>query len=143
MTSIDDKTFYRDNREKEALIFPCKVNEKVKKFNLVRTQTIGYIDRAVGQECDSYDMELVRYYNKPERGTLKPIPTATGETKRADPRTRHIGTTKGVWQSNSFSLNPLNKFKPMLAREKTPRGTLRAITLDRNFSKEKWLYNKS
>ena len=25
----------------------------------------------------------------------------------------------------------------------TPRGTLRAITLDRNFSKEKWLYNKN
>ena len=24
----------------------------------------------------------------------------------------------------------------------TPRGTLRAITLDRNYSKEKWLYNK-
>ena len=30
----------------------------------------------------------------------------------------------------------------MLGRENTPRGTTRAITLDRNFSKEKWLYNK-
>ena len=30
----------------------------------------------------------------------------------------------------------------MLGRQMTPRGTLRAITLDRIFSKEKWLYNK-
>ena len=143
VTSIDDRTDYRDGREIEALIFPSKVNEKSKKFNLVRTQTTGFIDRAVGQECDAYDYELVKYYNNPERGTLKPIRTASGATMKADPTTKHIGTTKGVWRSNSFSLNPLNKFKPMLARELTPRGALRATTLERNFAREKWLYNKS
>ena len=143
VTSVDDRTDYRDGREIQALIFPNKVNEKTKKFNLVRAQTTGFIDRAVGQEYDSYDYELVKYYNNHERGTLKPIMTASGATMKADPTTKHIGTTKGVWRSNSFSLNSLNKFKPMLARELTPRGTLRAITLEKNFAREKWLYNKS
>ena len=54
----------------------------------------------------------------------------------------HIGNTKGVWQSNTYALNYLDQTKPLLGRELTPRGTLRAITLDRNYSKEKWLYNK-
>ena len=85
---------------------------------------------------------MVRYYNNPDRGTLKPIKTPTGETMRQDPTTKHIGTSKGVWRSNSFSLNSINKFKPMLSRDPTPRGTLRQISLDRNYSREKWLYNK-
>ena len=42
VTSIDDRTDYRDGREIEALIFPNKVNEKTKKFNLVRAQTTGW-----------------------------------------------------------------------------------------------------
>lgn len=37
----------------------------------------------------------------------------------------------------------ISETKPMMGRLMTPRGTLRAITLDKNFSKEKWLYNKN
>ena len=73
---------------------------------------------------------------------MKPIKTSSGETIKQDSTLKHIGNTKGVWQSNTYSPNYFNRTRPMLGREKTPRGTIRAITLDRNFSKEKWLYNK-
>ena len=53
-----------------------------------------------------------------------------------------IPNTKGIWQSNSYTPNYFKKTKPLLGRENTPRGTLRLISLDRNYSKEKWLYNK-
>jgi len=46
------------------------------------------------------------------------------------------------WTPNSFSPEFLSQTKPLLDRSNTPRGCLRQITLDRNFSKEKWLYNK-
>jgi len=36
----------------------------------------------------------------------------------------------------------IQETKPLLDRSNTPRGALRAITLERNFSAEKWLYNK-
>ena len=38
--------------------------------------------------------------------------------------------------------NLLRNEKPLLDRTHTPRGALRAITLERNFAHEKWLYNK-
>ena len=85
---------------------------------------------------------MIRYFNNPDRGALKPIKTPNGETMRQDPTTKHIGTSRGVWRSNSFAPNSINKFKPMLSRDPTPRGTLRQISLDRNYSREKWLYNK-
>lgn len=56
--------------------------------------------------------------------------------------TMHIPGTKGVWQSNSHFPNLLNNTKPLLDRTHTPRGAARAITLERNFSPAKWLYNK-
>ena len=56
--------------------------------------------------------------------------------------TMHIPGTNGVWKPNDFFPNLLYNTKPLLDRTHTPRGALRAITLDRNFTKEKWLYNK-
>ena len=53
-----------------------------------------------------------------------------------------IAGTNGVWQPNNFSLKVISPTKPLLDRTHTPRGALRAITLERNFAREKWLYNK-
>ena len=86
---------------------------------------------------------MQKYYNNPNRGTLKPIKSPSGETIKRDPTMMQIPNTKGIWQSNSYTPNIFNKSKPLLGREHTPRGTLRLISLDRNYSKEKWLYNKS
>ena len=54
----------------------------------------------------------------------------------------HIEGTKGIWQPNGFFPSLLSPTKPLLDRTNTPRGALRAITIDRTFTKEKWLYNK-
>ena len=56
--------------------------------------------------------------------------------------TMHIPGTNGTWKPNSFHMNLLSTTKPLLDRTHTPRGALRAITLERNFAREKWLYNK-
>ena len=74
---------------------------------------------------------------------MKPTKNANGETIKRDPTSTHIGDSKGVWKSNSFTPALLAPHKPALACELTPRAAKRAITLDRNFSKEKWLYNKN
>ena len=47
------------------------------------------------------------------------------------------------WIPNNYIPNLLYNTKPLFDRSNTPRGALRAITLDKNFSKEKWLYNKN
>ena len=119
---LDNETKFRDDREIQALIYPTKATEKGIKFNLVRTQNVGYISKPIGQEFDTYDPLLQKFYNSKERGTLKPIKTATGETIKQDPTITHIGSSKGVWQSNSFTPALLAPHKPMLARELTPRG---------------------
>ena len=85
---------------------------------------------------------MVKYMNSRERGSLKPI-KKNGETIKQDPAKTHIGNTKGIWRSNSFMPDILSVVPPLNDRSNTPRGALRAITLDRNFSKEKWLYNKN
>ena len=56
--------------------------------------------------------------------------------------TMHMPGTNGVFRPNGFFPNLLQNTQPLLDRTHTPRGALRAVTLDRNFSKEKWLYNK-
>jgi len=140
--NLDDGVAYMSHREKEALMFPDKVKEK-KKFNLVDTKMTGYIGKPVGQEMDTYDQTMLKYIKSRERGAIKPIVQANGDSIKQDPATRHIGDSKGVWQANSFTLKQLDTTtKLSVGRQLTPRGTLRAITIDRNFSKQKWLYNK-
>jgi len=77
-----------------------------------------------------------------ERGVPRPIsdPNNKGATIKVAAET--IPGTKGFWLHNDFFPNLLNNTKPLLDRTHTPRGALRAITIDRNFSREKWLYNK-
>jgi len=51
------------------------------------------------------------------------------------------------WAPNNFATklieNLYTETPRLLDRSNTPRGAARAITLDRNFSNKKWLYNKS
>jgi len=70
------------------------------------------------------------------------VPDGEGGTMKVAAETMHIPGTKGVWGPNEFFPNLLANTKPLLDRTHTPRGALRAITIDRNFAREKWLYNK-
>jgi len=58
---LDADVKFLDHRQREALIFPNKVSEKEKKFNLVDTAKIGYIGKMVGQETDTYDEVMMKY----------------------------------------------------------------------------------
>ena len=96
----------------------------------------------MGQEFDTYDEELRRYMTKNERGMVRPAKNKEGKSIRVLASTMHLPGTNGVWRPNSYFPKLLSNTKPLLDRTNTPRGTLRAITLERNFAKEKWLYNK-
>ena len=133
---------YKDDREKIKLIAPDRATETSKKFNLVSTQKLGYIGKPVGQEFDTYDEELKRFMTRNERGMQRPIKDEEGKSIRVASSTMHLPGTNGVWKSNNHWPKLLNNTKPLLDRTHTPRGALRAITLERNFAREKWLYNK-
>lgn len=64
VTSIDKSVGYLDDRDKTALIAPDRAKERKSKFALVTTQNLGYIDRPVGQEMDTYDEEMKKYMTK-------------------------------------------------------------------------------
>ena len=143
VTSIDKGVVYSDDREKLKLICPDRTLDTRLKFNLVSTQNLGQIQRAVGQEMDTYDEELKKYMTKHERGLIRPVKDKEmGVSIKVQPETMQIDGTKGVWTPNDFFPKLLNNEKPLLDRTHTPRGALRAITLERNFAPEKWLYNK-
>lgn len=91
---------------------------------------------------DTYDDVMKRYMEKQDRGLIRPVKDGNGDTMKVAASTMHIPGTNGVWKPNDFFPNLLSTTKPLLDRTHTPRGALRAITLDRNFAKEKWLYNK-
>ena len=69
---IDKGHKYMDDREKVALIYPDKIKEKEKKFNLVDTAKLGYVGKMVGQETDTYDEIMLKYMRNSDRGTFKP-----------------------------------------------------------------------
>ena len=64
ITSVDKSVPYKDDREKTALIMPDRVRERTHKFNLVSTSKLGYMDRPVGQEFDTYDEVMKHWMNK-------------------------------------------------------------------------------
>ena len=123
-----------DDRQKVRLIQPDRLQEKSKKFNLVSTQNTGYIGKPVGQEFDTYDEVMKKYMRKLERGQIRPQKDANGNSVKVDPTTTHMPGTNGIWRSNNYHMKLLQDTKPLLDRTHTPRGALRAITLDRNFS---------
>ena len=60
---------------------------------------------------------MLKYIKSRERGALKPVVQANGETIRLDPATAHIGDSKGIWKANSFTLKQLDTTtKPMIGR---------------------------
>lgn len=142
VTSIDKSVVYKDDRDKVALIAPDRARERKTKFNLVTTQSLGYIDRPVGQEKDTYDEVMKSYMTKNDRGQIRPVKDSFGNSMKVAAQTMQIPGTNGTWKPNDFMPNLLYPTKPLLDRTHTPRGALRAITLERNFAKEKWLYNK-
>ena len=85
---------------------------------------------------------MKKYMRKNERGLIRPVKDRNGNTVNVQASTMHMPGTGGVWRSNNYHLNLLSDVKPLLDRTHTPRGALRAITLERNYAHEKWLYNK-
>ena len=86
---------------------------------------------------------MKRYMFKNERGLQRPtIDKETGKSMRIAAETMHLPGTNGVWRPNDFYGKIITDTKPLLDRTHTPRGALRAITLERNFVPDKWLYNK-
>lgn len=142
VTSIDKDVKYSDDRDKVRLIQPDRIKDNTKKFDLVSTQKLGYIGKPVGQEFDTYDEVMKHYMRKQERGMIRPKKDGSGQTIAIAASTAHLPGTKGVWTPNGFFPNLLSTTKPLLDRTHTPRGAKRAITLERNFAREKWLYNK-
>jgi len=142
VTSVDKSVKYKDDRDKLKLICPDRTMNIKDKFNLVSTQNTGLIGRPVGQELDTYDEKMLWFMTKHERGLIRPIKDEEGQTLKVAAETMHLPGTKGVWTPNSFYGKVITNTMPLLDRTHTPRGALRAITLERNFAPEKWLYNK-
>ena len=142
ITSIDQGVQFLESRVKQSLIDPDRTYEKSKKFHLVRQSETGYISKPVGQEFDTYDEELKKYMTKLERGQPRPKPDGKGGSIKVHASTLHIPGTNGVWSPNNFLPNLLSNTKPLLDRSNTPRSAARAIACERNFSAQKWLYNK-
>ena len=67
-----------DDRDRTALIQPDRARERKTKFNLVSTQNLGYIDRPVGQEMDTYDEVMKKYMTKNDRGQIRPVKDGSG-----------------------------------------------------------------
>ena len=140
VTSIDKGDGYRDDRTKQALIHPDKVKEK-KKFGLNTTCDGDFFKKEAGREIDQFDHLLVKYFTNRERGIQKPLKDAqTGMTMEP-------AKSNNIWSPNNFATKLIEQLYTetprLLDRSNTPRGALRSITLDRNFSNKKWLYNKS
>ena len=85
---------------------------------------------------------MLRYMRKLERGEPKPKRMSNGTSTVAAKSTLFIDNTKGIWKPNDFMPNLLTVTKPLMDRTNTPRGALRAISCERNFTHAKWLYNK-
>lgn len=54
-----------------------------------------------------------------------------------------VKKTDAKWNSNNFYPKLLQNTKPLIDNTHTPRGAKKAITLDRNFDRDIWVYNKN
>ena len=57
--------------------------------------------------------------------------------------TAYLSGTKGVFQTTDIWPDYMSVTKPLLDRSNTPREATRCITLDRNYTNKRWLYNKA
>ena len=58
-------------------------------------------------------------------------------------KTRYTATNSLKWDPNNFLPKLLTKTKPLNDTTHTPRGTKKAITLERCFDKQPWIYNRA
>lgn len=81
--------------------------------------------------------------NKFERGLIitktKVKDQQTGELK-IEAKIQH---TTAKWDPNNFHPKVLQEVKPLLDNSNTPRAAKKAITLERNFDRDIWVYNKN
>jgi hypothetical protein len=78
-----------------------------------------------------------------DRGTVISIKRAKNqETGKLEP-VATITRTNAKWDPNNFHLNLLQNTKPLLDNTNTPRAAKKAITLERCFDRDLWVYNKS
>lgn len=144
---------YMDSRPKLQILWPQRALEKgdINKTykNYIGGNTGGYFfAKMVGQENDKYDEVLKKAMLTQERGMtitrLKTKKTFTSTDGKTFPVFESkVTRTDRVWCPNTFSMNLMETKTPMLLdRSNTPRGALRAITLERTFDKDIWVYNK-
>ena len=123
-------------------MFPQKAFEKSKKFAYTNSAS-SYFKTPVGQETDIYDENLKKAMLSGERGITitqtKVREASTGKFKLES----HISKTTAKWDPNNFHPNIIQDVKPLLDNSNTPRGAKKAITLERNFDHDMWVYNKA
>ena len=71
------------------------------------------------------------------------LDTISGNSIKVDKATTYLSGTKGVFRTTDNFPKLLNSTKPLLDRSNTPRKAFRLTSLDRNYTNERWLYNKS
>jgi len=79
-----------------------------------------------------------------DRGLIAPKKgTEWGHTTHVPKSTAYLEGTKGIFLTTDETPAILSITKPLLDRSNTPRGALRSITLDRNYTNQRWLYTKN
>lgn len=79
-----------------------------------------------------------------ERGLVRPRRgTEPGVTIAVPKESTYLPGTNGVFYPIKNYPEFISEMKPLLDRTHTPRHAQRAISLPRNFSNHRWLYNKT
>jgi len=88
---------------------------------------------------------MLHYMRKQDRGVPKPIAGKAGRTQstRVGKETTWLAGTKGVFNSTDPHPTLISNIVPLMDRSNTPRQATREITLERNFTNKRWLYNKN
>jgi hypothetical protein len=55
----------------------------------------------------------------------------------------YLDGTKGVFRHSSIYCELISPVKPLIDRSNTPRSSAREISLGRNSTNKRWLYNKT
>ena len=106
--------------------------------------------KTVGQEYDQYDEQMKKAMTTYDRGTsIVRIRTknlyTTGDGQGKFPLFEtKVTRSDRVWEPNNTTMQQFQQKTPLLLdRTHTPRGTKRAIALERTFDRDIWVYNKN
>lgn len=150
---------YMDFRDKCKQMAPDRAFEKGASslWHLQKTCDGDLFQRSVRQELYDVDLDLLKYMRKLERGTFKPTSgkerTLSNMDKTKDQlkhdlvlhhsyKTKYMALNAKKWDPPTFLPNLLHNTVPLLDNTNTPRKAKRAITLDRSFDREPWMYNR-